>query len=230
MKRAYFTRRNTAVAAIALAVGLVIGSAGGGIASGTGMPANKATAAASRHVETGPDLAVEILTANLHTAKTTDLILQLSMECSIFTKLKTSSTTATANATGTVKAWITIDGLVVPIESFSTPPQNPPAPGTAAADSVTMCNRAYQRTVTDAENPLDGQDTEEDFIRTKSAHAFNWLRLNAGSGDHVIRVWAMLDQTTTGDATATVEIGNRTLVIEPTKMANDAIIQQTGSS
>ncbi|HEX9969717.1 MAG TPA: hypothetical protein VGB03_06230, partial [Acidimicrobiales bacterium] len=227
------TKRNGAVA-LALVVGLVVGTAGGGFAGGSGIPADKATAAGSKRVEAGPDVAVPILKARLKTSKPTDLILQLTMECSVLTKLKTSASNPSAGAAGTVKAWITIDGAIVPVESESTPPQDPPPPGLPAgptedapSDAATMCNRAYQRTVADDELAPDGQDTEEDFIRTKSANGFNWLRQNTGSGEHEVIVWAMLDQRTTagapGDATAEVEIGNRTLIIEPTKMANDAI-------
>lgn len=234
-------RKASVAGAVVLAAGILIGYAGGGIA-GDGIPANKATAAASKRVVAGPNQTVEILTATMKTSKPTDLILQLTMECSIFTALKTSNDNASATATGTVKAWITIDGAVVPIESISQPPQDPPPPGIAPLpgpddpdaphDGATMCNRTYHRTVTDDENntPPDGIDTEDDYIQTKSAHGFNWLRQNAGSGKHVIKVWAILDQSEVGDATATVEIGNRTLIIEPTKMANDAVIAENGTS
>lgn len=232
------TKRNGALA-LALAIGLVIGTAGLGNAGGTGIPANKATAAGSKRVVAGPDQVVRILSATMKTSKPTDLILQLTMECSIFTRLTTSNEGASATAAGTVKSWITIDGVVVPIESASQPPQNPPPGGIAPLpgpdvdapnDGATMCHRTYHRTVSDGEDPADGIDTQDDYIRTKSAHGFNWLRQNTGSGEHRIEVWAVLDQEVAGDATATVEIGNRTLIVEPTKMANDAIIAENGTS
>jgi hypothetical protein len=222
-----FTRRNSAIAGIALAVGLLIGTAGAGLA-GSGTPANKVTAAASTEVVLGPGDSLPILTATMRTSKPTDLILQLTMECSIFTRLVTgpsdNGATDTASATGTVQAWIEIDGVVVPVTSVSSPPQNPPPGGNKVTDGATMCHRTYQRSVTDAENPLDGQDIEDDYIDTKSAHGFNWLRQNAGSGVHEIVVYATLTESTTGDATAQAEIRNRTLIVEPTKMANDAVI------
>jgi hypothetical protein len=84
--------------------------------------------------------------------------------------------------------------------------------------------------VTDNENPLDGIDTEDDYISTKSSHGFNWVQMNMGSGLHKIAVMATLTTSTDGsNATATAEIGNRTLIVEPTKMANDAIIAENGS-
>lgn len=233
-----FSRRSAPVA-LALTVGLVVGTAGGGFAGGTGIPADKATAAGSKRVVAGPDQVVRILSAKMKTSKPTDLILQLTMECSIFTRLTTANDSASATAAGTVKSWITIDGVVVPVESASQPPQDPPLGGIAPLpgpdvdapnDGATMCHRTYHRTVTDGEDPADGIDTEDDYIRTKSAHGFNWLRQNTGSGEHLIEVWAVLDQETAGDATATVEIGNRTLIIEPTKMANDAVIAENGTS
>jgi hypothetical protein len=111
----------------------------------------------------------------------------------------------------------------VPINSVSNPPQPPPAAGDKS-DQVTFCSRTYSRTVTDAEDPLDGQDIEDDFIDTKNANSFNWLRLNMGSGAHTIVVKATLTEATNGDATAEAVIGNRSLIVEPEKLANDATI------
>jgi hypothetical protein len=122
-----------------------------------------------------------------------------------------------------VRAWVEIDGKIVPINSVSNPPQPPPAAGDDT-DKVTFCNRTYSRTVTDAEDPLDGQDIEDDFIDTKNANSFNWLRLNMGSGTHTIVVKATLTEATNGDATAEAVIGNRSLIVEPEKLANDATI------
>ena len=90
--------------------------------------------------------------------------------------------------------------------------------------------REYSRTVEDQENPLDGIDQEDDYIRTKSAHSFSWVRLNAGSGMHTLVIKADLEASGTGASTAEAVIGNRTLVIEPTKMANNAVIAEDGTS
>ncbi len=191
------------------------------------MPADKVVASGSKLVVTGPNAATELLKATLRTSSTTDLILSVSMECSIFTRLVTGPSdnggTDSATAAGHIRAWVEIDGKIVPINSEASPLQPVPAAGTDD-DKVTFCNRTYSRTVTDAEDPLDGQDIEDDYIATKDANAFNWLRLNLGSGAHTIKVWASLIQSTSGDATAEAAIGNRSLIVQPAKLANDATI------
>jgi hypothetical protein len=57
-----------------------------------------------------------------------------------------------------------------------------------------------------------------------SANAFNWIWLNAGSGQHTIVVKADLVVTEIGTAAAQAAVGNRTLVVEPEKLANDIAI------
>lgn len=202
-----------------------------GMAAG-GTPANKAVAAGSHRVVVGANQTETILSATFKTSKPEDLLMTLSLECSIFTALTTNNDNPSSLAHAGLRAWLTLDGKVVPVEDISTPPQDPNASGNgdAAEDSATMCDREYQRTVTDGEDPTDGIDTESDYIKTKSAHAFSWVRLNAGSGMHTVEVVASFVQAVDGDAQATAEIGNRTLVIEPTKLANDAVIAESGTS
>jgi hypothetical protein len=212
-------------AVVMAAVALILGGTQGVFATHT--PADKVVAAGSKMQVMGPGDQVPILTATLKTSKPTDLILSVAMECSIFTRLVTGPSdqggTDTATASGHVRAWVEIDGQIVPINSISNPPQATP-PGGDDTDKVTFCNRTYSRTVTDSENPLDGQDIEDDFIDTKSANSFNWLRLNLGSGPHTIVVKATLTESAQGDATAEAVIGNRSLIVEPEKLANDATI------
>jgi hypothetical protein len=216
--------RKLSTALLGALVGVILASSQGVFATHT--PADKVVASGSTLAVMGPGAAVPILTATLRTSKPTDLILNVNMECSIFTRLITGPPgDGTATASGDIRAWIEIDGQVVPINSVSSPPQNPPPSGNPARDGVTFCNRTYSRTVTDAENPLDGQDTEDDFIDTKSANSFTWLRLNMGSGIHTIVVKATLTESApTADSTAQAVIGNRSLIVEPSKLANDATI------
>lgn len=210
-------------ALIGLAIALLLLGPADQQAQATHSPADKVVAAGSKIEVVSPNKEVTILEASLKTSKPTDLILSISMECSIFTELVTGPSadggSDSATAAGTVRAWVEIDGEIVPINSVS----GSPAAGDES-DEVTFCNRVYKRTVTDAEDPLDGQDIEEDFIRTKNANSFNWLRLDMGSGIHTIVVKATLEQETLGDATAEAAIGNRSLIVEPAKLANDAEI------
>jgi hypothetical protein len=45
-----------------------------------------------------------------------------------------------------------------------------------------------------------------------------------GAGIHRIEVKATLTESATADATAEAVIGNRSLIVEPSKLANDASI------
>ena len=221
----------TSVAAtIAVAVPTTLAATSGSQAQ----PANKAVAAGSHHVVLPASSAQPILSATFRTSKPEDLLLTVSLECTILQSLTTDS----SNPSGTDKAHLSIwiqdeNGKVVPITDTSAPPQDPSASGngTIADDSVTFCDRAYSRTVTDGENPPDGIDTISDYINTKSSHAFTWVRLNAGSGVHTYTVYADLTASAAGSAsnTSDAEIGNRTLVIEPTKLATNAVIADNGT-
>lgn len=220
--------RKLSTALLGALVGVILASSQGVFATHT--PADKVVASGSTLAVMGPGAALPILTATIKTSKPTDLILNVNMECSILTSLVTGGTgvmgSDTATATGDIRAWVEIDGQVVPINSVSNPPQNPPPSGNAARDGVTFCNRTYSRTVSDTENPLDGQDMESDFIDTKSSNSFTWLRLNLGNlpSPHRIVVMATLTEAATPDATAQAVIGNRSLIVEPAKLANDATI------
>ncbi|MDQ1685412.1 MAG: hypothetical protein QOC82_2149 [Frankiaceae bacterium] len=202
--------------------------------SGGGTPANKAVAAGSHLAVISANQTQTLLTATFKTSKPEDLLLSVSAECSILTQLVTNNDNPSADAQAGVHMWLTLDGKVIPVQDASTPPQDPnaSAAGDPAKDGVTFCDREYQRTVTDNESPADGIDTISDYIRTKSAHAFSWVRLNAGSGDHTVALVATFNNSTSGDPgnVAQAIIGNRTLIIEPTKLANNAVISDNGTS
>jgi hypothetical protein len=217
------------VAAIGIAVPATLAATSGG-----GTPANKAVAAGSTLAIVGANQTQTLLTATFKTSKPEDLLLTVSAECSILTQLVTNNNNPSADAQAGVHMWLTLDGKVIPVQDASAPPQDPSqqAAGDPAKDGVTFCDREYQRTVTNGETAPDGIDTQSDYIRTKSAHAFSWVRLNAGSGDHTIALVAQFNDSTSGDPgnVAQAIIGNRTLVIEPTKLANNAVIADNGTS
>ena len=192
-------------------------------------PANKVVATGEENIVFGPGEDVVLMTAMAKTSKPTDMMLMVTLECAIFTRLITGPSTEggatdSALAGARLDVWIEIDDVIVPISSAASPPNDPPAPGNREVDSVTFCEREYSRTVTDGEDPQDGLDEEDDYIRTKSSHAFNWIRQNMGSGNHVIEVVGELVTETAGDAEAEIEVGNRVLIGEPTMMANNAVI------
>jgi hypothetical protein len=203
--------------AIALAVTLSVTGA-----FGSGSPADKVVAAGDKTVVMAPQTGAILLTAVMHTSQPTDLILQVSAECSILTTV-TNTGTSTATATGQVRVWVTVDGQIVPVQSVSNPPQTTPPPGDDT-DKAVFCERTHTVNFM----PSTETETIQQYQATKNADAFNWLRQNVGAGDHIIRVKADLASSAT-NGTAEAVVGNRTLIVDPTKMANDAVISSTGS-
>ncbi|MFQ5941863.1 MAG: hypothetical protein ACE5KA_09230 [Nitrososphaerales archaeon] len=115
---------------------------------------------------------------------------------------------------------------------------------------VTFCDRSFQiktnilsqiqdlcLAVNNLEDAVGGLDPEfqeildeceesylQLFLRSKGAHAFQWIRLNLGAGQHEFRVQAELTTSVDGDGTAVAAVGKRTFSAIPGKLANDATI------
>ncbi|MGH2691505.1 MAG: hypothetical protein ACRDHM_03280 [Actinomycetota bacterium] len=200
-------------------------------AGATHQPANKAAAGSEIIVKVPPaqeagagdsdNTIIGPLT--LRTSKPTDLMFHVSLECSILTQVTSQSGQALATAEGEIRVWLVIDGTnIVGLNDSSDPPQNP-GPYGSDTDKVTFCNREHQLEQTDNESG-DGLDTTRSYIETKDANAFNWIDLNLGSGLHTIEVRADLKTTVNGGGTASGFVGNRTLLVTPEKLANDATV------
>jgi hypothetical protein len=217
----------------AIACALVAAFVGGLLvnrAAATHQPADKPFAAASKTIRFSPGTKVPLLAATVRNSKPTDLVLQVSMECSIITDnvivgSDQPGAGESALTEGTVRVWVEVDGVIVPVISSSAPPQSPPAAGDNT-DKVTFCNRVFNRTVTDREDPEDGYDHSRDYIETKTANAFTWVRLNMGSGTHAIAVYGDLAHFATSGSAASAFVGNRALIGLPGKFANDATISE----
>src|SRR3954447_10989513 len=111
-----------AIALVSVIAVVAIGASGG-------TPANKVTAAGDKAVVMSPPgQSVTLLTATMATSKPTDLILSVTLECSILTDL-TNSGTSSSQAHGQVRVWTEVDGQIVPVQSISSPPQNTPPAG-----------------------------------------------------------------------------------------------------
>lgn len=187
-------------------------------ASGTSMPADKAAADGSTlAVMTTPltagttSVPATLLSATMRTSSPEDLIFNVTLECALQTDL-TNVGNSDSSATAQVKIWVTLDGQPVPVSSDDTGPD---------AGKVVFCDRAYRETIT---NMQDQQATFQHYLATRSSNAFNWLTLNVGPGIHTLTVEGELDAAVTGTGTAQAEVGKRTLIVEPTKLANDATI------
>jgi hypothetical protein len=188
------------IAAAVVSVGLTVNFAG---AAGT--PADKVSAAGATPEVAAPGEAVTLLSEQIRTSNTSDLILGVTSECVITTELTTEGNDL-ANARGTVDIWIEIDEQPVPVSTEDTD------------GKVTFCDHFQEREVTNL-------DDEDATIRTLdelgTSNAFNWLALNVGNGIHTITVKADLTTSMTENADAMAAVGKRTLVIEPTHAAHN---------
>jgi hypothetical protein len=223
--------RWTRLAAPVLA-GALIGSVFVTVARGSSsLPADKATATGSTVKVVPADAPTLLLTTKIKTSAPEDLNFSLTLECALITDVFNAGSGAAGNssfaeAAGRLRAWITFDGNIVPVNSASSAPQ--PQTGSTAGndnDKATFCYRDHQQTITDTENPQDGTDQYETYLSTKEANAFDWVWLNAGSGTHTISVWA--DFSNLGDtnnpptpgSSSSGYVGNRVLQIVPTQYA-----------
>lgn len=177
-------------------------------------PANKMNVSASESevVFAEPAQEVLLLEEQLKVSNPTDLILAVTAECSILSRIATDGNdTATTN--GQLKLYVTIDGEAVKV-----------AEPDADEGRVVFCDREYQRTTSMFD---DTNARIEDFLNTRTANAFDWVALDAGEldtdGDGLltVEVFAEYDESNTGEANSTGVVGNRTLIIQPTKAKND---------
>ncbi|HVM18752.1 MAG TPA: hypothetical protein VM307_02205 [Egibacteraceae bacterium] len=191
-------------------------------------PADKVVASGGKVAVIPPAPAaggVTILSSQFRTSSPTDLMIHVTLECSILTTLRNeggsnSGRTSTSEAEGQIRVWVEFDGKVVPIKDVSSNPQPKHEAIGDDTDKVTFCENERKQTLADMED--DGHDTLETYHRTKTANAFNWIRLNTGNGIHTLEVKADLRTDVVGDGTAEGYIGNRMLIVEPTKMSNHA--------
>jgi len=175
-------------------------------------PADKVSAAGSTTEVVGPGTEVVLLSEKVRTSTPSDLILGVTAECSITTEVTTVGNDL-QSAEGKVKIWVEIDGQRVPV---STDDVNPIDRG-----KVVFCNRLYLRET----SLFDDEDaTIRTFMKTRDANGFNWLALNVGSGIHTIEVKADLTLESTNNGQAMAAVGKRTLIVEPTKAANDEAV------
>jgi hypothetical protein len=188
------------VAAGAVWLGVTTGQAA------TSLPADKMSVIGSDVETMAPGEDVSLLgPTRMRTSSTEDLIFQVTAECSLTTNVTTIGNDD-SRAFGQVRVWVTVDGKEVAV-----------APGNSNG-RVVFCNRAYQRTT----EGFDDEDaTIKTFFSTREANGFNWVKLNLGNGIHTIEVRGELTKEATANATAMAAVGNRTLVVEPTKAAHN---------
>jgi hypothetical protein len=145
-----------------------------------------------------------------------DLLIQLTAETALLTKVKGGGATKdTSIAKAAIVAWVEIDGNVVPVCG-------------ATGGEVTLDLRAFGiETLFD-----EAIEYVEIFIKTKSAHGFNWVAMNVGDydesyngmGTYDIEVIGLLKVAEHGVADAAALVGARTLVVEPIKVAQGTTV------
>jgi hypothetical protein len=181
-------------------------------------PADKVVASASIDdiAFVAPGEAVLLLEESFRTATTSDLLLQISSECSIVTEVTTRGNQL-SSAQGQLRYNLTIStdgGPERPIGVAETS-THPTEPGTGDDGNVVFCDRQYERETSLFDDP---DATIRTFMETRAANAFNWVHLNAGRGIHTVKLYATYTENNVNDGDATGVVGRRTMIIEPVKM------------
>lgn len=201
-----------------LAAGFVAAFVGGVFAAtvvgadSNAQPADKMSASGSAVQYSQPGQVVTLLSGQMKTSSPEDLVITASMECDILTSVTTTGN-EDSSAFGQVLAWVEIDGHRVPVASDDTG---------SDAGQVVFCNRAHEQTTSGF--TVEKNATITSFIQTRSANSFQWTSLNLGSGTHTVELKTLLTTTTTNNGVAQALVGKRSLVVEPTKLANNAVI------
>lgn len=230
-----YARRNTTALVAMFLLGAITASMIMSRADAEGIPADKVSVSASTlevmHAQPVPgqsEETVTLMTGRFRSSSPTDLIISVTAECALWTNIATAGND-TSQAISRVEVWVEIDGAIVPVSASE------PAGSTSAIDPadqgsrgrVVFCNRASQL-ITENFNDDSSDDIIRSYNRTRDANGFNWGALNVGSGVHDIVVKARLATALSGDGNpdgqlAKAAVGKRTLIVEPTKMANDAV-------
>lgn len=223
-------KASTPLVAALLVATLFVAYQAANTANATHEPANKGAAAGS---DVRPvDDATPILSETMKVSSPEDVIINVSTECAIITELITNNADTSANAFGSVRLWVEIDGRRVPVATDDTTEDDDDVVNDDGDESdigeVTFCNRAYSRTVTDGENEGGLIDEESDAIHSLAANSFQWLALDTGvvyddpaNGNNILTVelWADYDVVEETNSVADAFVGSRTMIIEPVKVS-----------
>lgn len=210
--------------AIALAVvALTAPFVSAALTDGTSNAANKTSASGATIQKVSADvvdsdLGLAVLTSSIKTSAPTDLLLQVTLECALWTEVISTTIQDHADGIGPysraeahVVVWVEVDGVAVKVAS-----DDPDG-------KVVFCDRVHEQEISDIDNST-GNFTIRQYLETRTANAFNWIVLNAGSGVHTIVVKVDIEAANTEGAFAEGAVGKRTLVVEPTKFAHGATI------
>ena len=170
-----------------------------------GMPAGPFAAASTSG-------AVQLASTTLHTSEASDLAIQFTSECYVYTQDGNTATQDSGQTQATATVWIEVDGQPVPVVTSPTPDDG----------KVGLCSRTQTLSTT-----LSDQDAINLAALTHAAHGFNWTDVGVGQGDHTVNVMATLDASANGTAqgTAAAVIGKRTLQVSAIQSNNSSNVK-----
>jgi hypothetical protein len=198
--------------------------------AGDSQPASKAAANVVNYnileYEDAPAEWTTILSTSLKTAQQKDLLIDVSLECGLytFTKVKSKDMTVdTANAMASIMVQVLVDGV----------PIYPSQVHFAKRTQELSAKLQGQLALVDSDgdgivdfNELVVIDYEEIslLLETLNANSFNFVCMNLDSGVHTIEVQAKIEMDTLaqmGEAEAKAMIGRGTVVVEEVRMIKD---------
>jgi hypothetical protein len=168
-------------------------------------PADKVQVAAANDLLFTAGANQLLLSERIRTAEPTDLLLTVTAECGVGFRENDVGTGDFDSSVAQVNVRVEIDGQPVTVVG---PPNDPPGNGT-----VQFCTRTFTDFTVgdDSDDNIDNQGA-------RSSHAFEWAKLNVGSGLHEVTVEADIIESGDADTIASASVGSRTLTIEPVKM------------
>jgi hypothetical protein len=217
-------KASTPLVAMLLAATLFVAYSVGSTASATHMPADKIAAAASNAEFVGANNTEVLLREEMKVSSPTDLIIQLTAECAILTSVATLGD-GTSEAFGQVEMQVTLDGQPVPVQdsTFGTPQGDD-------TGEVVFCNRLHRQRTAGFDDTGEDDNEIEQYLNSRNANAFNWISINPArydeNSDNILEIEVLGTFTTNivsdpgaAPAQAIAAVGNRSLVIEPVKLA-----------
>ena len=207
----------TALLLLAAAIA-VAGTGAAGNSTSSSNAANKAKAAGASVEVLEPDASDTdegqlILSTSIKTSNTQDLLFHVSLECALWTEVKATTIadhalglTPYGRAEAHIVVWLEVDGVAVKVSS-----DDPDG-------KIVFCERVEELEIQDMDDST-GNFTIRQYEQTRQANAFNWWKLDLGSGTHTVNVYADIDSYNTEGSMAKGAIGKRTLLVDPAHFA-----------
>lgn len=237
--RPRFDRRTALRGLGAAGIGLALGGTAAGTAA-AGNGADKIYVGGSTREEYTLDTSrggnstreFTLLEGSIKTSTPTDMYAMAQLECALWTNVKVKGKDESSGAKAGLTCWLEVDGIPVPVSSDYP---NDWVSNRQEASEVVFNYRDFRVETSflkDVENITDEEEYLALYNRTRSAHGFDWVALNLGSGEYdsstnvhdVALKGAVEVYADDKKARAKAVVGPRTLLGVPAKLANDASI------